>query len=271
MARAPRTRSIAICGAMSAAMLMAAPVWADVTLTQNTGGKMFTSDMSGTNTTRIKGHKMRVDMKTTAGPGGGQDTSMIFDVDAGKIIIINHKNKEATVRNTNEFGEALTKVSDADMKADLTATGATKTIAGASCTVYDSSVAVSFTPMEKQPPIKVTMAGPVCLSKNAPGASDFHEFYNAASQKGFIFSDPAQAKAQPGIAKGMATMMKKWSDAGVALSSDVNMNFEGQGMMAEMMKKMGGGKMTSEATKIETGAIGDDVFTVPVGYKTKTN
>jgi hypothetical protein len=252
-------------------MLLAAPVWADVTLTQNTGGKMFTNDMSGTNTTRIKGHKMRVDMKSTAGPGGGQDTSMIFDVDAGKIIILNHKSKEATVRNTSEFGESLTKIADADMKTDLTATGATKTIAGASCTVYDSTVAVSFTPMEKQPPMKMTMAGPVCLSKSAPGAADFQAFYVAASQKGFIFTDPAQAKAQPGMAKGMATMMKKWADAGIALSSDVNMNFEGSGMMAEMMKKMGGAKMTSEATKIETSAIADDVFTVPTGYKTKTN
>jgi hypothetical protein len=66
-------------------------------------------------------------------------------------------------------------------------------------------------------------------------------------------------------------MMKKWAEAGIALSSDLDMKFEGSGMMAEMMKKMGGAKMTNEATKIETTSIPDDIFAVPAGYKTKTN
>jgi hypothetical protein len=259
----------AVTGAVFAAMLMAAPAFADVTVTQTTGGKMFGPDISGTNVTRIKGHKMRVDTTRTGGPGN--DTTMIFDVDAGKVIMLNNAKKEAIVRDTSEMSAAVTKIGDADMKASLEATAATKTIAGTTCTVYDSNIAVTFSIIEKQPPMTMVMTGPVCLSKTAAGAAEFREFFSAASQKGFIFTDPQAAKAQPGMAKGMATMWKKWADAGVALSSDINLSFEGEGMMAQMMKKMGGGKITSETTKIETAALSDDLFAVPAGYKTTQN
>jgi hypothetical protein len=262
MSRATRLSRPALFAA--AAMWLAAPAWADVTLTQTTTSKM----VNGTNITRIKGHKMRIDMKPSQ-PGPAPDTSMIFDVDAGKIIIVDHTKKEAMIRGTADFGGALTKVTEADMETSLTPTPGTKTVAGVSCTVYNSKVAVKFAPVENQPPMTVSMAGPVCLSKTAPGQADFKEFYNAASQKGFIFSDPQAAKGQPGLAKGMATMMKKWADAGIALTSDLNMTFEGSGMMAEMMKKMGSNKTTTETTKIETTALSDDLFAVPAGYKTR--
>ena len=74
-------RSIAIAGrgAVTAALLLTAlPAWADVTLTQTTGGKMMgAGDMAGTSVTRIKGHKMRVDSTR-----GGIDTSTIFEARA---------------------------------------------------------------------------------------------------------------------------------------------------------------------------------------------
>jgi hypothetical protein len=249
----------------AALLAAAAPAWADVTLTQTTSGKMFGPDASGTSVTRIKGHKMRID--TTR--AGADDTSMIFDVDGGKMIIVNNTKKEATIRNMADVGAALTKISDADMQAKLDPTSATKQVAGASCTVYDSNVSVKFSMVEKQPPIEMVMTGPVCLSKTAPGHADFSQFYANAAEKGFIFTDPQVAKAQPGMAKGMAKMMKTWADAGLPLSSDVAMSFKGEGMFAQMMNKMGSGKMVSETTKIDTGTLSDDLFAVPAGYKTK--
>src|SRR6266542_2408812 len=158
----------AVRGAVVAAMLMATPAWADVTLTQNTSTKLFGPDAKGTSVTRIKGHKMRIDSMKT----GGDETSMIFDVDAGKMIMLNNTKKEATVRDASEMGAALSKVPDADMKASLEPTSATKTVAGSTCTVYDSNVSVSFSMVEKQPPITMVMNGPVCLSKSVAGAAD---------------------------------------------------------------------------------------------------
>ncbi len=142
-------------------------------------------------------------------------------------------------------------------------------MAGATCAVYDSNVSVKFAMMQGQPPVTIVMAGPVCLSKDAPGHADFTGFYNYAAQKGFIFTDPAAAKAQPGMAKGMAQMLKTWADAGIPLNSDVAISFQGEGPMAQMMNKMAGGKMTTDTTKIETGALSADLFAVPAGYKTK--
>src|SRR5262249_30946874 len=153
-------------------------------------------------------------------------------------------------------------IPEANIKASVTPTSATKTVAGMRCTVYDMNVAVSFTMVEKQPPMTIVMSGPACLSKTAPGYAEVAEVYNTASQKGFFFTDPNVAKVQPGMAKGMATMLKKMSEAGISLSSEFDMTFEGEGMMAQMMKKMGAGKMTSEVTKVETGALADDLFVV---------
>lgn len=260
-------RSIGLASATAALMLLAVPSWADVTVTETTGGKMFgAADLSGTKVTRIKGHKMRQDNTRAS---GGDSTSMIFDLDSGKMIILNNTKKEAMVRSTAEFGEAMSKISEADLKADMTPTGATKTVAGQSCNVFDANISVSFTMVEKQPPMTMTMKGPVCLSKTSPGQADFKEFYTTASKKGFMFTDPATAKAQPGMAKAMSTMMQKMAENGISLSSDLAMAFAGEGMMAQMMQKMGGGKLTSEATKIETGSIADDVFVVPADYKTR--
>jgi hypothetical protein len=64
-------------------------------------------------------------------------------------------------------------------------------------------------------------------------------------------------------------MLSKMAENGISLGSDMTMTFTGEGMMAQMMQKMGGGKLTSEATKIETGSIADDVFAVPADYKTR--
>jgi hypothetical protein len=250
---------------VAVAMLAAAPAWADVTITQTTTVKMGAGNNSGETVTRIKGHKMRVD--NAARPNADQ-TSMILDADGNRMIFLNHTKKEAIVNSMGDMGASLSKISDADMDAKLTPTSEKKQVAGFTCSVYDSMISVKFSMMEKQPPVEVVMTGPVCLSKDAPGRADFTQFYQYAAQKGFIFSDPATAKAQPGIAKGMAKMFQTWADAGVPLNSDIAMSFKGEGMFAQMMNKMGSGKIVSDTSKIDTATLSEDVFGVPAGYKT---
>ncbi len=251
---------------LAVAMLAASPAWADVTLNQTMNSKIG-SGMNGQTVTRIKGHKMRVDTTTSA--PGADATSIIWDVDGGRMIVLNHTKKEAIVKGMGDVGASLDKIPPADMSAKITPTGATKQVAGATCAVYDSNISVKFAMMQGQPPVEIVMAGPVCLSKDAPGRADFTQFYEYAAQKGFIFTDPQAAKAQPGMAKGMAQMLKTWADAGVPLNSDVAISFQGEGMMAQMMNKMAGGKMITDTTKIEQGALSDDLFAVPAGYKTR--
>jgi hypothetical protein len=251
-------------GLLAGVMLVSAPAWADITLTSKMTGKMAGGD--GTiQVVKIKGSKMRTDMTR-----GSDMTSTIFDVDAGKMIVLDHKKKEAVVLDTTAIVETMGKTGNSiDVKTDLKPTSEKKQVAGFDCTVYDTNVTVAMSPGEGMN-MTLAMTGPACLSANAPGKAEYEQFYKAAVAKGFFFTDPRAAKAQPGMAKAIAEASKKWAEAGVPLSSTTSMKFEGGGMMTGMMNKMMGGPTTTELTKVETGAIADTEFATPAGYKVKT-
>jgi hypothetical protein len=73
-------------------LVLTAPVHADVTLNQTTGGKGMGISGNAKAVTRIKGNKMRTD--TTM---GDKTHTMIFDVDAQKLYMFDSKKKEADV------------------------------------------------------------------------------------------------------------------------------------------------------------------------------
>ena len=192
----------------------------------------------------------------------------IFDLDAGKMISLDHKKKEAIVLDTAALTDTLQKVDKTDVKASLTPTSEKKQVAGYDCTVHNSEVQMAFSPAEGMN-LQIVMTGPVCLSQTAPGKAEYATFYNAAVEKGFFFTDPRAAKASPGPAKAFAELYRKWADAGVPLSSNITLKFEGGGFMTGMMNKMAGGPMTSETTNVDTAAIADTEFTAPADYKVK--
>jgi hypothetical protein len=250
-------------GVLASVMLVSAPAWADITLTSKMTGKMAGGDGT-TQVVKIKGSKMRTDSTR-----GSDMTSTIFDVDGGKMIVLDHKKKEAIVLDTAAIVETMGKSGGSiDVKTDLKPTSEKKQVAGYDCTVYDTNVAVTMSPGEGMN-IQMNMTGPACLSANAPGKAEYEEFYKAAVAKGFFFSDPRAAKAQPGMAKAIAEASKKWAEAGVPLSSTQTMKFEGGGMMTGMMNKMMGGPTTTELTKVDTGTIADTEFVPPADYKVK--
>ena len=43
----------------------------------------------------------------------------------------------------------------------------------------------------------VNLVGPMWIVKGAPGTAEYLAFYKSAVEKGWIFSDPRAAKAQP--------------------------------------------------------------------------
>jgi len=251
-----------LAGLLAAAALTAAPARADVTLTATVSGKMVV-ELSGDSVVLIKGHKMRNDMIR-----GSDRTSTIFDVDAGKMITLDHKKKEATIFDIASVSESLAKVQDTDVEVKLTPTSETKQIAGQTCLVHQSDVRVAFSPIEGQK-MTLAMTGPVCLAKGAPGHAEYAAFYEAALAKGFFFAPPQAAKAQPGHAKGMAKLQKVWAEAGVPLNQDITMKLEGDGLMAKMMARVAGGTMSQSVTKIDASPIADTEFAVPTGYKSK--
>jgi hypothetical protein len=243
--------------------LLAAPVFADVTVNQKTTGKgPIGAAASGDSIQYLKGSKMRIDQTR-----GDDETSTIIDADAQRIVSLNHKKKEAEIYDMTKMAADMQKIQSSDIKANVTPTSQTRQIAGQTCTVHNIEIEIPMTMGNNS--MSMVMAGPACLVKNAPGAKDYETFYKTAVEKGLFFSDPRQAKAQPGQAKGMARLYQEMASRGLPYAQEFTMKFQGNDMMAGMMNKMGGATMSTEVTSVTTGPIADSLFEIPAGYKQK--
>ena len=250
------------------ACLVAAPAAADVTVTSTTTGKApVVGDLNGTQTTRIKGNRMRMD--TTQ---GDKETALILDFDGQRMIALDAKKREATITSQAKLQEVLGKTSTGEIKASVTPTAETKTIAGMSCKVHNVSVEVPFSMGGPEMQMALVMAGPACLSKDAPGYADYQRLFTTVAEKGWILGDPRGAQG-PGaaMAKGMANFQKTMAAAGIALDQNMHAELKGEGPMAGMMGRMFKIDSGHVVTKIETGDLDAALFDVPAGYKVKQN
>jgi hypothetical protein len=248
--------------------LLAAPAAADVTVTATTTGKApMVGDLNGSQTTRIKGNRMRIDMTQ-----GDKETALILDIEGQRMISLDAKKREATITPSARLQETLSKTTTGQIKASVTPTAETKTIAGMSCKVHNVSVEVPFSMGGPEMMMALVMAGPACLSREAPGYADYQRLYTAVAEKGWILGDPRAAQG-PGaaMAKGMANFQKTMAEAGMALDQSMHAELKGEGPMAGIMGKMFKIDSGHVVTKIETGDIDAALFDVPAGYKVKQN
>lgn len=243
----------------------AAPASADVKMVATMSGKMMGRTPSGQTITYIKGNKMRTDQAL-----GGSELSTIMDVDAGELISINHKKKEAEIWNVADMAKTLQTAGVAadGVKVSMTPNGQSKTVAGHKAVGHDLDVSVQSS-MAQGMSMTVNISGPAFLSTEAPGARDYAAFYLNAAEKGFFFGDPRAAKAQPGNAKGMMALYKTMAEKGVPLESVQVIKLSGDGPMAGVFAKMGGGEMTTTVTSISAEPLDDALFAVPAGYTVK--
>jgi hypothetical protein len=246
-------------------LCLALPAHADVTLKQTTGGKGMGISGNASGATYIKGNRMRSDLVV-----GDKTQTTIFDVDAQKMYIFDSKKKEADVWDMATFGAELSKTVDmSGAKASVTSNGQTKQIAGHSAAGYDMEVSMqSAMGGSKDMTMTVTLSGPIWIVKNAPGSADYARFYKAAVEKGWIFSDPRGAKAQPGQAKAMAEMYKQMAEiGGIPYETNVQIKMSGSGPMAGLLSKIGNVTMTATVDSVEVAPLADDLFAPPAGYK----
>jgi len=241
------------------------PAHADVTLKQTTGGKGLGISGTASATTYIKGNRMRSDVVM-----GDKTQTTIFDVDAQKMYVFDSKKKEADVWDMATFGAELSKTVDmSGAKASVKPNGQTKQIAGRAATGYDLEISMqSAMGGSKDMTMTVTLSGPAWIVKGAPGSADYARFYKAAVAKGWIFSDPRGAKAQPGQAKAMAEMYKQMAEiGGVPYESSMQIKMSGSGPMAGLLSKMGNVTMTTTVDSVDVAPLADDLFAPPAGYK----
>jgi hypothetical protein len=168
------------------------------------------------------------------------------------------------------FGAELSKTVDmSGATATMKSNGQTKQIAGHSADGYDMEVSMkSALGGSKDMIMTVTLTGPIWIVKNAPGSVDYARFYKAAVEKGWIFSDPRGAKAQPGQAKAMAEMYEQIADiGGIPYETNVQIKMSGSNPMAGLLSKMGNVTMTATVDSVTVAPLADDLFAPPPGYK----
>lgn len=246
---------------------LASPSFADVTVKSTVVGKGMGMGGTMATTTFIKGTKMRTDTVM-----GDTTRSSIIDMDTMKMYSFDSKKKEADVYDMTKLaGDISQSVQVGDIKASVKANGKTKDVAGKSAAGYDMDVSVPAM-MGGKDGMKMTvnLVGPVWIVKGAPGTADYLAFYKNAVEKGWFFSDPRSAKAQPGQAKAMGEMYRQLAaTGGIPYEQEVSIKMSGEGPMAGMMAKMGNISMTTTVTSVDAAALAADLFAVPAGYKLK--
>jgi hypothetical protein len=252
-----------------AAFLLSLPAYADVTLKQTTTGKGLGMSGKSSVVNYIKGAKMRTDTVV-----GNRTLTTILDVDGQKMYSFDSKKKEADVWDMASVAEDVAEAIDVSaMKVSLTPNGQTKQVAGQKADGYQLQISVPATmggSKDKDLEMMVTLAGPVWIVKNAPGARDYIGFYKAAAEKGWIFSDPRAAKGQPGQAKAMAEMYRQMAEiGGVPYETDIEIKMSGGGPMGGILGRMGGVSFATTVESVDTGGLSADLFAPPAGYKLK--
>ena len=253
--------------ALVAVVAPVAPASADVTVKSTIAAKGV--GMSGTmvSTTYVKGSKMRNDIVM-----GDTTRSTIFDLDTQKMISFDSKKKEADVFDMQKLSGDMSKsVQVSELKSSIKPNGKTKELLGKTATGYDMTISLPAT-MGGPGGMKmvVNLEGPLWIVKGAPGTAEYLAFYKAAVDKGWFFSDPRTAKAQPGQAKAMAEVQRQLaSTGGIPYEQETTVKMSGEGPMAGVLAKMGNITSTTTVTGIETGTLAADLFAVPAGYKLK--
>lgn len=254
-----------MCLALLLAVAVASPAWADVTIKASASGKGMGMSAKSVTTTYIKGNRMRTEIQD-----GDKVSVMIMDLDGQKMYMFETKKKDADVFDMTAFAEEMGKNVDVSgMKATMTANGKTKAFGAQTAAGYDMEIVVpAAMGGNKEMMMTITMTGPFWVVKNAPGSADYARFYKTAAEKGWIFGDPRAAKANAGNAKAQAEMYRRFAElGGIVYEMDMQMKMGGGGPLGGLMGRMGNMSMQTVVQSIETGALADDLFAPPAGYK----
>jgi hypothetical protein len=265
-------------GTLLMATVCSAVVHADVTIVQTTtieGGMaaMGGQNMSPTITNRIKGQKARIDIAVAA-----MQMATITDLVTKRLIMLRPDQKTVQIVEAPPAASATVPPAvTPKVETSMVPTGRSQVIDGVTCLEYALTTSVDMSTMAapSQVPaeaadmmkgMKMNMKGSVWIAKEVPGAAEFVAFQKAAASSGLASAiASASGVGLPGVgrmAQAMGTL------EGLPYLVEITMTSEGTGPMADMMKQMGGMKITTRVTSVNTDPIADDVFKVPEGYTT---
>lgn len=265
-------RWVATCAAV---LLVSAVLHADLTVTQAITVEGGPAAMMGGTAAprivmRIKGMKARVETEVM-----GQTTVMLTDLATRQMIMLNAADKTARVVDaanpTVPAGAAMP-----EMDVSFKPTGQKRTIENAACDEYAIAMTMNMGSMGRgnaqMPPeaaqmlqdVKMVMTGSTWIAKAGPGVAEFAAFQKASTDAKM---GSAVSAAMGGSSNGLDRVMAASGSAqGLPYLTEMMMNIEGTGQIADMMKQMGAMKITNKVTAVSTEPLPDDLFKVPAGY-----
>lgn len=220
----------------AAALIVAAtaiPASADVTLQLKGRGQILGSPAEDATEYR-KGLKVRTDSTSN-----GVSQTTIIDLSKGRMIMLWHHSKTATVFEPKQISELFWKDDVPPVQPSITPTSESRQIAGWTCIVHNVEASYSVAKLDMVPPTMV-MRGKMCLVKNGPGQADYTAFYQVAG-KGAHF-DPS---------------------LGVPFATETTIGFKGNEPTSGVMEA---GTYSMEVISVSTAPIPDSLFEIPADY-----
>lgn len=265
-------------------LIVPAVLRADVTVTSTITITGPVAAMLGGNnpqmTMRVKGSRARMDIDMM-----GQKMSNIIDIAAKQITMLMHAQKTAQVMDAQQLVSRMPSAEQMPkMDGKIEPTGQTQEINGQRCSEFRYSVSLDMSNVaanfgaaggtaqmpaganEMFKDLKMIMSGSLWVSKEGPGVAEYLAFTKEAQQN-LISLSPFGRGAGLGGAPGMEDMMRVFSQVdGLTHLAEVEMTFEGNNPMVDMMKSMGTMKMTTRVVELSTQPLADDLFQVPADY-----
>jgi hypothetical protein len=242
---------------------------ATVTTIEGPMAAMAGGNMSPKIVTQIKGAKALTEIEM-----GDQIVATLVDLATKQAILLRRADKTATVMDPTAAMAGKPPMQMPKVDVAVKPTGKKRDIDGHQCDEFAVAMKMDMSSMGggDMPPaatamlkdVRMTMDGFIWVAKNAPGSSEYLSFQtNAAKLAMSVLSGVAK-----GMPSGMEQMLTGFKDApGIPILTELMMNIEGTGEMAEMMKKMGQMKIISKVTSISTNSLPDTLFVVPEDYK----
>jgi hypothetical protein len=266
-----------------AVLVASAALRADVTIVQTVtveGGMASmaaaagAANMSPKLTTYVKGTKTRTDVET-----GPMSVSTILDLATKQIIVLRPDQKTAMVSGVPSVGPAggpgpKPDITLPKIDSTLTPTGKSQVIDGLKCDEFTFTTRMNMGEMSgSQMPaeaaammqgVHMVMQGSMWVAKDAPGAAEYVAFQKAASAGDM----QAAALGASGLGvPGMEKLTKAMSSVqGMTYLTEMTINIEGTGQIADMMRQMGPMKVTTKVNSIKADGLSDDLFKVPEGF-----
>lgn len=241
--------------------LLAPAASADLTIRQQVGGTGMAAMAQGTQTTSIKGLKLRNETE-------GTDQVTIIDVEARRMWVLDTKKKRAESIDLTPVATEQLAIGPQSVSATLEKGSGSREIAGYTAEQFTMTIKVDSAAPDGSA-LTTVATGPVWIASSAPGMEEYAAFYRAMAEAGMFLQHPDAVKAQPGQAKSWTEMYRSLAEAGMPLAMETSLRFEGSGMMAAIMARMGDMTVTNTVVSIETGDLPASLFEVPEGWKVK--